>query len=77
MTNEISLPMKKLAEIGKQFPALNRSVNSMLQGKGKDLPSWPEYIFLPMAAWVAVVTGGGAAVRDERILGRIAKGTDD
>ena len=25
----------------------------------------------------AVVTGGGAAVRDERILGRIAKGTDD
>lgn len=58
MTNENSLPMQKLAEIGKQFPALNRSVNSMLQGKGKDLPSWPEYIFLPMAAWVAIVTGG-------------------
>lgn len=53
-----ALPMQKLAEIGKQFPALNRSVNFMLQGKGKDLPDWPEYIFLPMAAWVAIVTGG-------------------
>ncbi len=58
MPNEISLPMQKLAEIGKQFPNLNRSVNSMLQGKGRDLPDWPEYIFLPMAAWVAIVTGG-------------------
>lgn len=60
MTNEISLPVQKLAEIGKQFPALNRSVNSMLQGKGKDLPGWPEYVFLPMAAWLAIVTGGDA-----------------
>lgn len=57
MANDMS-PTKKLAEIGKQFPALNRSVNFMLQGKGKDLPDWPEYIFLPMAAWVAIVTGG-------------------
>lgn len=57
MANDMS-PMKKLAEIGKQFPNLNRSVNVMLQGKDKDLPDWPEYIFLPMAAWVAIVTGG-------------------
>lgn len=60
---------QKLAEIGKTYPMLNKSVNTFLQGKGVTLPDWPNYVFLPLAAWCTIVANdlSGRMTLDARL----------
>ena len=44
--------------LAKRFPALSRQVDTFLSGRGRDLPDWPAWCLLPMAAWMAIATGG-------------------
>ena len=57
---------QKLAEIGKEYPDLNEVVNELLHDKGVTLSNWPDYVFLPMAAWYAIVANalGGMLTLD-------------
>lgn len=40
----------------KRYPELNKWVNMFRADMGKDLPSWPQWCFLPMAAWYSMVS---------------------
>lgn len=48
-----------LIAAGKLYPGAWRALDTFRQGRGKDLPEWPEWCYLPLAASYAVVSGGG------------------
>lgn len=65
MAKNIELrPRQVLKEVGKTFPNAWKDVKSFREGKGKDLPDWADWCYLPIAAGVAIATGGV----DERII---------
>lgn len=47
-------PGAHLAAILRKYPGLARLVDSFRAGRGNDLPDWPEWCFVPLAAWHAV-----------------------
>ena len=51
-------PTDRLNEISKQYPSSWKQVDIFRKGKGDDLPDWPNWCFLPFAAWYAIVSGG-------------------
>lgn len=52
-------PIEHLNGISKQFPSAWKQVDMFRKSKGDDLPDWPNWCFLPFAAWYAIVSGGG------------------
>ena len=53
-----SRPLTHLNQTSKQFPGVWHNVDTFRQAKGVDLPDWPTWCFLPMAAWVAIASEG-------------------
>jgi len=49
-------PEIHLNKIIKDYPRLNQKVNMFRAGKGKEYPDWPNWCFLPIAAWIAIIT---------------------
>lgn len=49
-------PLKALEDIGKKFPLAWKLTHSFRSGRGKGLPLWPEWCYLPLAASAAIVT---------------------
>lgn len=54
------LPNEHLIGAGKMYPQAWKQVDTFRQDKGRGLPDWPAWCFMPMAAWYAIVSGGGA-----------------
>lgn len=55
-------PRQFLNSISKAYPDAWRWSDSFRSDRGKDgLPDWPNWCFLPMAAWYAIVSGGSSA----------------
>lgn len=52
-------PLEHLNAASKLYPDVWQQVNKFRLSKGKDLPDWPNWCFLPMAATFAIVSGGG------------------
>ncbi len=52
-------PVNHLNAAGKMYPAAWKQVEIFRTGRGVDLPDWPQWCFLPMAAWFAIVSEGG------------------
>lgn len=48
--------LQHLHEISGRYPDMSRYVDEMLAGKGVDLPNWPSWCFMPMAAWYSIVS---------------------
>lgn len=48
-------PQALLAQAGKAFPGIWRRVDEYRAQRGKSLPEWPEYVFLPLAGWCAIL----------------------
>lgn len=48
--------IKYLNDFTKKFNDLNSNINLFLAGKGVDLPDWPKWCFLPMAAWYSIIS---------------------
>jgi len=72
-----SRPLTHLNQTSKQFPGVWHNVDTFRQAKGVDLPHWPTWCFLPMAAWVAMASGGAdfgsfAMLRAARDASRLA-----
>ncbi len=40
----------------KHYPLLTKHVNMFQADKGKNLPNWPSWCFLPMASWYSIVS---------------------
>jgi len=49
-------PIQHLNDNVKPYSDLSTLVDQFRAGRGKDLPKWPEWCFLPMAAWYAIVS---------------------
>lgn len=45
-----------LQGVGAKYPDAWNNVNEFRQGRGKDLPDWPEWCFMPLAAWYSIVS---------------------
>lgn len=51
-------PQQHLEQIGSRFPGSWSHVDMFRQSRGVDLPKWPAWCFMPMAAWFAIATQG-------------------
>jgi hypothetical protein len=51
-------PRQLLREIGKEYPNVWQNMKMFRAGKGKNLPGWPDWCYLPIAAGYAIVSQG-------------------
>lgn len=56
--SRLSSPDQHLRRLQAQYPRLHEMVLTILDGKGKDLPDWPDYCLIPISGWIAIATGG-------------------
>lgn len=49
-------PLNHLNAATSLYPEIGRLVENFRAGRGKKLPTWPDWCFLPMAAWYAIVS---------------------
>ena len=52
------MPMQVVRDIGKHYPGVWQDVKKFRASKGKDLPDWPDWCYIPIAAGIAITTGG-------------------
>jgi hypothetical protein len=52
----MSRPAKHLIAALRGYSDLSKHIDTFRQSKGKDLPNWRDYCFLPMAAWYSIVS---------------------
>lgn len=53
-------PVNHLNTASKLYPRAWQQVDTYRSDRGRGLPDWPTWCFMPMAAWCAIVTEGGA-----------------
>lgn len=56
-------PVNHLNAASKLYPNAWKQVEDMLQAKGKDLPDWPDWCFLPLSGWYAIVSSDAGMQR--------------
>lgn len=47
-------PTQHLINAGKLHPKINKLIDELRQSKGKDLPDWANFCFVPMAGWYSL-----------------------
>ncbi len=52
-------PREILAAVGRAYPNAWRQVDEIRAQRGKGLPGWPDWCFLPLHGAYAIVSGGG------------------
>src|SRR5690606_17927303 len=58
MGANIPRPKRHLIAMGERYPDAWRLVDDMRADRGKGLPDWPDWCFLPFAGAYAIVSGG-------------------
>ena len=53
-------PRQILENIGREFPGAWKLFDEFRADRGKGLPDWPDWCFVPIAAAYAIVSGGGS-----------------
>lgn len=54
-------PRDHLVAAGKLYPEAWKAADEFRADRGQDgLPNWPEWCYLPLAGWYAIVSGGGS-----------------
>lgn len=67
-----------LSRYAQLYPGTWKLYETFRAGRGKDLPSWPEWCWCPLAASYAIVSGGGSnqvpldRIMDVGVLGALA-----
>lgn len=59
MPEIICSPRDHLIAASKSFPIAWQQADSFRADRGRDLPNWPDWCFMPMAGWYAIASGGG------------------
>lgn len=67
------LPNEHLIGAGKMYHGAWKHVDEFRQDKGRGLPDWPAWCFIPMAAWYAIVSGGGDNRLGLDMIGDVAR----
>ena len=57
------LPLNHLTAAGKLYPNAWKQVEELLQDKGRGLPNWPVWCFLPLAGWYSIVSADAGLQR--------------
>lgn len=52
-------PREHLAVVGRTYPDLWRKVDRARAMRGRELPDWPDWCFLPLQGVYAILSGGG------------------
>lgn len=52
-------PRQHLIAAGKLYPGAWRQIDDFRAGRGKEMPGWPDWCFLPIVGYYAIVSGGG------------------
>lgn len=52
-------PKLLLAEMSRRMPTVWEQIKYFRKGKGKDLPDWPDWCYVPIAGGYAIATAGG------------------
>lgn len=69
-------PREHLVTAGKLYPDAWKRADDFRADRGKDgLPNWPDWCYLPMAGWYAIVSGGGSnrvSLQNAGDVGRLA-----
>jgi len=67
-------PVNHLHAAGRLYPDAWQQVDIFRADRGRDLPDWPHWCFMPMAAWHAIASEGAPRLPIERALdvGRLA-----
>lgn len=58
----MDVPTRLHNKITREYREVWDQVRDFLNGRGRDLPDWPEWCYMPMAGAYAVVSGGGSGV---------------
>lgn len=67
-------PVEHLNTAMKLYPNIGQKVDDFRAAKGKQLPEWPDWCFLPMAAWYAIVAdSNGTAQVPLNLMGDVAQ----
>lgn len=53
-------PIEWLSEYGRRYPSAWRQAEGFRQARGRELPDWPAWCYMPMAGAYAIVSGGGS-----------------
>lgn len=56
-------PLDHLHTAGRMYPAAWKAVDEFRASRGVGLPKWPNWCFLPMAGWYAIVSADAGADR--------------
>lgn len=65
-------PKQHLTAAARLYPGAWRQADVMRAGRGKDLPQWPDWCYLPLSGWYAIVcAGAGVASLDIRHWQRV------
>ncbi|MDQ2077429.1 hypothetical protein [Marinimicrobium sp. ABcell2] len=54
----VNRPVDHLNELSRDRPGAWANVDMFRADRGKGLPQWPDWCFMPMAAWLAIASGG-------------------
>ncbi len=67
-------PIKHLNAASKLYPNAWKQVDIFRQSRGVDLPEWPAWCFMPMAAWYAIVSADAGVDRlPMHLIGDVAR----
>jgi len=67
-------PLQHLNAALKLYPETAKLVDNFRASRGKDLPKWPDWCFLPMAAWYAIVSASNrVSVLPLHLVGDVSK----
>lgn len=68
-----SHPQKLLAQLGKDYPKIWKIVDDMVSERGRSLPKWANWCFLPMVAAAAIASGGRSGPIDPSAIADISR----
>lgn len=54
-------PKQLLRRVAREFPDAWAQMKKMREGRGKDLPDWPDWCYAPIAAGIAIATHGDSS----------------
>lgn len=49
-------PVRIMIDTLKPYPSISQMVELFRAGRGKDLPDWPDWCFMPLGAWYSIVS---------------------
>lgn len=66
-------PTEHLNNLSRNFPLAWKQLEKFRQGRGRDLPDWPDWCYCPLAGAYAIVSGGGDNTCGADTIGNVAK----